>query len=186
MYFSQPRPQSPARQVLHDPSAPWSRLQHPMLSQAGPQPNQSGVVGAPPQSSYGLVQYTNGGAHHNPNLVPHHHHHQSITSYISSHYHSPSHLHATHRQPTASPPPQPAAPVPKHWQTQLDHADVSRKSTPRTRVLNIVSSYRLVARQDHHMRELERRPRIRGIQRNRSLLLQIPISAPLRSPSPGR
>lgn len=137
MYFSQPRPQSPARQVLHDPSVLWPRLQHPMLSQAGaPQPSQTGVVGAPPQSSYGLVQYANGngGAHHNPSLVPHHHHHQSITSYIPSHYHSPSHIHATHRQPTTSPPPQPTAPVPKHWQTQLDHADVSQ-IYPGTRVL---------------------------------------------------
>lgn len=99
-----------------------------MLSQAGAPPqNQNGVVGGPQQSTYGLVQYTNGGAHHNPNLVPHHHHHQSISSYMPSHYQSPGHLHASHRQSASSPPPQQTATVPKHWQTQLDHADVSHK-----------------------------------------------------------
>ncbi|KAF8320680.1 hypothetical protein DL93DRAFT_2094012 [Clavulina sp. PMI_390] len=134
MYYPQPRPQSPTRQLLHDPSVaasvPWSRLPHPMLSGGGAPPqsqNGVGVVNGPQQASYGLVQYTNGSAHHTPGLVPHHHHHQSI-SYIGSHYQSPGHLHASHRQQTVSPPPQPPVNYSKHWQLQLDHAESCRKA----------------------------------------------------------
>lgn len=127
MYYPQARPQSPARQILqHEPAPSWAQPpgRYPLLPQPQPPLNGAQGQGAPPAQSYGLVQYTNGGAHpHAQSLIPHHHPQQQ--HFMHTQYQSPSHLHQSHRQTTASPPPQPAAPIPKHWQTQLDHADVS-------------------------------------------------------------